>query len=151
MNLNMVRPKNKTGGFLLSKTENCETLIEQTHRKAEEILEFKVIKPRKTFHFNPTVESKQDWMIRFLSSEVYSSFFFKKKAEKNNKFSCYTDTFGSEFSFTKLKDKVAQVLGLSDISDEDLEDEIWGPDITKTHRKLSTRKKNRLKVIIYYY
>ena len=53
MNLNMIKPKNQTEDFLLSMTKNCETLIEQTHRKAEETLEFKTIKSRETFHFQP--------------------------------------------------------------------------------------------------
>ena len=51
MNLNTIRPKNETGDFLLSITKNCETLIEQTHRKAEETLEFKITKPRETHLF----------------------------------------------------------------------------------------------------
>ena len=31
----MVRPKNESEDLLLSITKNCETLIQQTHRKAE--------------------------------------------------------------------------------------------------------------------
>ena len=38
----MIRPKNETENLLLSITKNCETLIKQTHRKAEETLEFKI-------------------------------------------------------------------------------------------------------------
>ena len=38
----MIRPKTQTEDFLLSITKNCERLIEQTHRKAEETLEFKM-------------------------------------------------------------------------------------------------------------
>ena len=53
MNLNMIKPKNETEDLLLSITKNCETPIEQPHRKPEETLEYKVIKPRETFHFNP--------------------------------------------------------------------------------------------------
>ena len=55
MNLNMIQPKNETEDLLLSKTEICETLIKQTHRKAEKTLEFKRNKPRETFHFNPPI------------------------------------------------------------------------------------------------
>ena len=33
MNLNMIRPENQTEDLLLSITKNCETLIEQTHKK----------------------------------------------------------------------------------------------------------------------
>ena len=40
MNLNMITPKNETENLVLSITKNCETLIEQTHRKPEETLEF---------------------------------------------------------------------------------------------------------------
>ena len=57
MNLNMIRPKNQTEDLLLSITKNCETLIEQTHKKSQEILEFKMIKSRKTFHFNPPIQN----------------------------------------------------------------------------------------------
>ena len=56
----MIRPKNKTEDILLSLTKNCETLIEQTQREAEETLEFKTIKPRETFHFKPPIQVKGD-------------------------------------------------------------------------------------------
>ena len=56
MNLNMIRTKNETQDFLLSTTKNCETLIEQTRRKPEESLEFKMFKPRETFHFRPPIQ-----------------------------------------------------------------------------------------------
>ena len=58
MNLNMIRPKNGTEDLLLLITENCETLTKQTHRIAEETLEFKLTKPRQTFHFNPPIQIK---------------------------------------------------------------------------------------------
>ena len=60
MNLNKIQPKNQTEDLLLSITKNCETFIQQTHRKAEETLEFKMIKPRVTFHFNPPIHIKGD-------------------------------------------------------------------------------------------
>ena len=37
MNVKMIRPKNETENLSLSITKNCETLIEQTLRKAEHI------------------------------------------------------------------------------------------------------------------
>ena len=40
----MVTPKNQTEDILLSMTENCGTLIKQTHRKAEETIEFELTK-----------------------------------------------------------------------------------------------------------
>ena len=58
MNLNMIQPKNQTEDLLLSITKNCETLIEQTHGKAEETLEFKMTKPIQKFHFNHQIQIK---------------------------------------------------------------------------------------------
>ena len=61
----MIRPKNETEDLLLSITKNCETLIKQTHRKAEETLEFKMNKPKETFHFNPPIQNQwraDDWI-----------------------------------------------------------------------------------------
>ena len=75
MNLNTTRPINETEVLLLSITKNCETPIEQTHRKAEKTLEFKLNKPRETFHFNPPIHIKGDWMIGLTDLEAYNSIF----------------------------------------------------------------------------
>ena len=60
MNLNLIRPKNDTEALLLSLTKSCDTLINHTHRKAEETLEFKMNKSRETFHFKPPIQVKGD-------------------------------------------------------------------------------------------
>ena len=57
----MITPKNDTEDLLISKTKNCQTLIEQTHTKPKKKLEINTIKPRETFHFNPPVEVKKRW------------------------------------------------------------------------------------------
>ena len=72
MKLNMIRPKNQTEDLLLFITKNCETLIEQTHTKPQETLEFKMTKPRKTFHFNPPIQVKGDWMVGLVDLELYN-------------------------------------------------------------------------------
>ena len=137
MNLNMIRPKNKTEDLLLSITKNCETLIEQTHRKPEETLEFKMIKPRETFHFKTPIHVKGDWMIGLVDLEVYNSIFNITK--ENNKFELYTDTF-DEFSFMELKDEVEEILNISNITDAHLEDDKLGPKIADTYWKLRSDK-----------
>ena len=70
----MITPKNKTEDLLQSITNNCETLIEQTHRKPEETLEFKMTKPREIILFKPAVQVKGDWMIGLVDLEVYNFF-----------------------------------------------------------------------------
>ena len=87
MNLNMIRPKNQTEDLLLSITKKCETLIEQTHRKAEETLEIKMIKPKETFHFKSPIQIKGDGMIGLTDLEVYNSIF--NITEENNKIELY--------------------------------------------------------------
>ena len=59
MNLNMIRPKNQADGLLLSITKNCEMLIDQTHKRVEETLEFRLAESRETFHFNPPIHVKE--------------------------------------------------------------------------------------------
>ena len=84
MNLNMIRPRIETEDLLLSITKNCETFIEQTHRKPEGTLEFKMIKPRETFHFKPSIRIIGDWWLGLTDLEVYNSIF--NITEENNKF-----------------------------------------------------------------
>ena len=46
----MFNPGNETEDLLLSITKNCETIIDQTHRKAEETLEIKLTRSKFVFH-----------------------------------------------------------------------------------------------------
>ena len=137
MNLNTIRPKNETENFLLSITKNCETLVEQTHRKPEETLEFKMLKSRETFHFKPPIQTKGNWMLGLIDLEVYNSIYNITK--ENNKFELYTDTF-DEFSFPELKDEVEEILNISNITDDHLEDETLALRIAETYRKLRSDK-----------
>ena len=56
----MIKPKKEIEDLLLSITKNCEALIKQTHKKAEETLEFEMTRPRENFHFNPSIHVKED-------------------------------------------------------------------------------------------
>ena len=137
MNLNMIQPKNETENLLLSISKNCEKLVEQTHRKPEETLEFKMLKSREIFHFTPPIQTKGDWMLGLIDLKVYNSIFNITK--ENNKFEHYTDTF-DEFSFLELKDEVGELLNIPEITDDHLEDDILAPRIAETYRKLRSDK-----------
>ena len=136
----MIQPKNETESLLLSITKNCETLVEQTHRKPEETLEFIMLKSKETFHFNPPIQTKGDWMLGLIDLEVYNSIFNITK--ENNKFELYTDTF-DEFSFEELKDEVEEILNIPEITDDHLEDDTLAPRIAETYWKLRQYKSNR--------
>ena len=139
MNLNMITPKNQTEVFLLSMTKICETLIKQTHKKAEESLEYKLIKPRETFHIKPPIQIQGDWMIGLTNLEVYNSIF--NITEENNKFEIYRDT-SAKFEFLELKDELEDIPNNPHITNEHLDDEIIGPRNFDEFIKLSNEKKN---------
>ena len=140
MNLNMVHPKIQTEYLILSITKNCETLIEQTDRKAEEALEFKMIKPRQTFHFKPPIQTKEDWMLGLIDLEVYNSIF--NKTEENNKFELYKlpDEKADGVTYEKVRDEIERDLGISDITAADLQDDITAPIIIEAYKEQVTER-----------
>ena len=140
MNLNMIRPKNETENLLLSITKNCETLIEQTLRKPEETLEFKMNKSRESFHFRPPIQIQGDWMIGLTDLEVYNSIF--NITEENNKFKLYKfpdDKIGG-VTYEKVRDEIEKDLDIEDITAEDLQDDIIGPIIIEEYKKQVEKK-----------
>ena len=131
MNLNMIKPKNEIEHLLLSINKNCETLIKQTHRKAEESLELKMTTPRETSHFNPSIQVKEDWMLGLTDLEVYNTIF--NITEQNNKFELYNfpDSKIGGISYEKVRDEIERDLDISDIAPDDLQDDIIAPIIIK--------------------
>ena len=142
MNLNMIQPKNETEELLLSITKNCETLIKQTHRKAEETLEFKMIKTRETFHFKPSIQVEEDWMIGLTDLEVYNSIF--NITEENNKLKLYKfpDEKAAGVTYEKVRDEIEKHLDIEDITAADLQDEIIGPIIIEEYKEQVTKRMN---------
>ena len=140
MNLNMIRPKNQTEDLLLSITKNCEKLVNQTHRKTEETLEFKMTKPRETFHFKPPIQVKGDWMIGLVDLEVYNSIF--DITEQNNKFQLYKfpDEKSGSVAYEKVRDEIEKDLDISDITTEDLQDDLIAPIIIEEYKKQVTKR-----------
>ena len=138
----MIRPKNETENLLLSITKNCETLIEQTHTKSQETLEFKMIKPRETFHFKPSIQIQGHWMIGLTNLEMYNSTF--NITEENNKFELYkfTDEKSGGVTYEKVRDEIEKDLDIKDITAEDLQDEIIGAIIIEEYKKQVTKTMN---------
>ena len=98
MNVKMIRHKNETEHLLLSITKNCETLIQPTHRKADNS-EFKLTKP--------PISIEGSWMIGSTNLEVYNSVF--NITEHNNKVELYTDIFNG-FTFMEIKTSLKRFL-----------------------------------------
>ena len=136
----MIRPKTQTENVLLSITKNCETLIEQTLRKSEETLEFKMNKSRESFHFKPPIQVKGDWMIGLVDLEVNNSIF--NITEENNKFELYKfpDEKAGGVTYEKVRDEIEKDLDIEDITAEDLQDDIIGPIIIEEYREQVTKR-----------
>ena len=142
MNLNMIRPKNETEDLLLSITENCETLIKQTHTKPQEVLEFKMVKSKEKFHFNPPIQVKEDWMLGLIDLDVYNSIF--NITEETNKFELYKfpDKKTGGISYTIVRDEIEKDLDIEDITAADLQDDIRAPIIIKEYNEQVTKGMN---------
>ena len=134
----MIRPRNETEDFLLSITKNCETLIDQTHRKAEETLEFKMTKPRETFHFKPPIQIV--WMIGLTDLEVYNSVY--NITEENNKFQLYKfpDEKAGGVTYEKVRDEIEKDLDIEDFTATDLQDDIIAPIIIEENKEQVSKR-----------
>ena len=109
-------------------------------------MEFKLGKPRETFHFNPPISIEGSWMIRLASLEV--CFFIFDRTEKKNKFELYIflDSKSGGVSYEKVSDENGKDLEKTDITATVLQDEIIGPIIFDDYRKKVT---NRMKIDKY--
>ena len=138
----MIQPKNETEDLLLSTTKNCQTLIEQTHRKTEETLEFKMVKPRETFHFKPPILIKDNWMLGLTDLEIYNSIF--NITEEKNKLELYKfpDEKAGGITYTKVRDEIERDLDISEITDGDLQDDIIAPIIIIEYREQVRKRMN---------
>ena len=136
----MIRPEIQTEDILLSITKNCETLVGQTHRKPEEKIEIKMIKPKQTFHFKSSIQVKGDWMIGLTDLEVYNSIF--NITEENNNFKLYKfpDEKAGGITYEKVRDEIERDLDIEDITAADVQDDIIGPIFIEEYREQVTKR-----------
>ena len=136
----MIGPKNELENSLLSITKNCETLIEQTHRKLKETLEFKMTKPKGTINFHPPFEVKEDCMLGLDDLEVYYSIF--NMTEENNKleFYIFLDEISGDVSYIKVRDEINKDFDISEITACDSEDDIIAPIFIEEYREQVTKR-----------
>ena len=140
MNPDMLKPKNELEDLLLLLTKNCETLIDQTYKIAEETLEFKLTKSRESFSYNPAIQIEGSWMIGLINLEVYNS--IVNITDKNNKFELYSENMQNpeEITLENTKDLIEKNLDVSNINDDDLLDGEIGDIIVEEYRKIYLEK-----------
>ena len=99
-----------------------------------------MIKPRKTFHFNPPIQIRGDWMIGLISLEVYNSIF--NITPTNNNFTLYKfpDEKADGNSYTKVRDEIEKDSDISDITAADIQDDILSPIFMDEYREQVTKR-----------
>ena len=79
-------------------------------------MEFKIIKPRETFHFNPPVEVKEKWMIGLTDLEVYNFIFNINTTNIKFKLYKFSDEKAGGVSYIKVRDEIGRDLDILDIT-----------------------------------
>ena len=70
--------------LLLSIAKSNQEIVENTHSKPQETLEFKMNKQKESFSFDIPLDLPEQWMMGVTSLEVYNTVY--NISEKNNKF-----------------------------------------------------------------
>ena len=83
MNLSTFVTYDKKESLLLSIAKFNQEIVENTHSKPQEILEFKMTKQKESFSFDVPLQLTEKWMMGVTSSEVYNTVY--NITEKNNK------------------------------------------------------------------
>ena len=65
----------KTESLLLSIANSNQEIVENTHSKPRETLEFKMTKQKKSFSFDVPLQLNEKWMMGVTSLEVYNTVF----------------------------------------------------------------------------
>ena len=88
-----------------------------------------MIKPRKTFHFKPPNQIKEDSMDGLTSMGVHNSIF--NITEQNNKLELQKnpDSKNGSISYEKVRDEIERDLEITDNTATVLQDDIIGPNI----------------------
>ena len=101
-------------------------------------MELTLAKQKETFHFTPPISIEESGLLGLANLEIFNFIF--DETEEKNEFELHTDESDEKLSFIEMKDKVAEVLGCSDMSPEDAQHELHGPKNIRTYRKLSIKK-----------
>ena len=73
----------KKESLLLSIAKSNQEIVENTHSKPQETLEFKMNKQKESFSFDIPLDLPEQWMMGVTSLEVYNTVY--NITEKNNK------------------------------------------------------------------
>ena len=104
----------KKESLLLSIAKSNQEIVETTHSKPQETLEFKMNKQKESFSFDIPLDLPEQWMMGVTSLEVYNTVY--NITEKNNKIKLFeTDKMLKEYKFaTEFMSKIKKLYETSD-------------------------------------
>ena len=110
-------------------------MIDQTHRKAEETLDFKMTRPKETMTFKPLISVEGSWMTGLTDLEVYNSTL--NITEENNEFNFYNfpDDKSGGVSYIKVTDEIEKDLDFEDITAAELQDGTIAPKYVEEYKE----------------
>ena len=99
----------KKESLLLSIAKSNQEIVENTHSKPQETLEFKMNKQKESFSFDIPLDLPEQWMMGVTSLEVYNTVY--NITEKNNKIKLFeTDKKFKEYKVaTEFMSKIKQL------------------------------------------
>ena len=83
MDLSTFVTYDKKESLLLNIAKSNQEIVENTHSKPQETLEFKMTKQKESFSFDVPLQLNEKWMMGVTSLEVYNTVY--NITEKNNK------------------------------------------------------------------
>ena len=84
MDLSNFETYDKKESLLLSIAISNQQIVENTHSKPQETLEFEMTKQKESFSFDVSLDLPEQWMMGVTSLEVYNTVY--NITEKNNKY-----------------------------------------------------------------
>ena len=109
----------KKESLLLSIAKSNQEIVENTHSKPQETLEFKMNKQKESFSFDIPLELPEKWMMRVTCLEVYNTVY--NITEKNNKIKFFeTEKMLKEYKFAT--DFIPKIKNLYETSDKGISD-----------------------------
>ena len=146
MDLSTFVTYDKKESLLLSNAKSNQEIVENTHSKSQETLEFKMNKQKESFSFDVPLNEK--WMMGVTSLEVYNTVY--NITEKNNKLEILLTKQQLEEHRvdTELVPKIKDLYETSDDKFIEKTNKLITNSYTKKKKKLTRKDFNQLKELI---
>ena len=148
MDLSSFVTYDKKESLLLSIAKSNQEIVENTHSKPQETLEFKMTKQKESFSFDVSLLLLEKWMMGVTSLEVYNTVY--NITEKNNKLEILLTKQQLEEHRvdTELVPKIKDLYETSDDKFIEKTNTLITNSYTKKKKKLTRKDFNQLKELI---